>query len=124
MLSRWLSPRSVALHLAVIAWVLTCAVAAWWQVGRAEQGNAFSYMYAIEWPVFAIAGPWCWWVMLRADGHGTVGAAREARRDRSVREATQALTSRDRAEEDVDLAAYNDYLARLTADDLRGSKRR
>jgi hypothetical protein len=62
--------------------------------------------------------------MLRADGHGTVGAAREARRDRSVREATQALTSRDRAEEDVDLAAYNDYLARLTADDLRGSKRR
>lgn len=114
MLSTWLSARSLVLHLTVIVWVSGCAFAAWWQVGRAMQGNAFSYGYAVEWPVFAIAGLWCWWVMLH--GHGATGEDREIRHAHATQtQAAAQQAKRDRAGEDPYLAAYNDYLAKLSA---------
>ena len=48
-------------------WVAGCALAAWWQVGRAIQGNQYSYLYAVEWPVFAVAGIFGWWALLHTE---------------------------------------------------------
>src|SRR5271169_5172438 len=60
---RWLfvlSPRWLAWHAFVVA-------AAWgmlwlgdWQFHRAESGNALSWAYTFEWPIFAIFGVVFW----------------------------------------------------------------
>ena len=60
MRTRWLSPRSLSLHLLLVCWVAGCGLAAWWQIDRALGGNQYSYLYAVEWPVFAIAGVFGW----------------------------------------------------------------
>ena len=77
-LYRWLSPRALLLHLMGVAWVTGCVLAAYWQVGRAAQGNVFSYLYAIEWPVFAVAGIMGWWALVHTDP--TSSEERAARR--------------------------------------------
>jgi DNA-binding transcriptional regulator of glucitol operon len=116
--TRWLSPRSLSLHLLLIVWVLGCSLAAWWQVGRAIQGNQYSYLYAIEWPVFAVAGIFGWWALLHTEPASA--EEREARRahEQRLRAAAQA-DRRDRANEDPALAAYNDHLAELASSNRR-----
>lgn len=113
-LYRWLSPRALLLHLAGAAWVTGCVVAAYWQVGRAIQGNQFSYLYAIEWPVFAVGGIVGWWALVHTDPK----SSEERSVRRSAEEALRAETHvarRDRSVEDAELAAYNDHLAQLAA---------
>ena len=110
--SRWFAPRSLLLHAAAIAWVTGCALAAWWQVGRAFQGNQYSYLYAIEWPLFAVVGVLVWWGALRSTRDEA--EAREAHRARQdASRASEAAQRRDRDAEGAELAAYNDHLAQL-----------
>jgi DNA-binding transcriptional regulator of glucitol operon len=114
---RWLSRRALTLHLAVVVWVPGCLVAGWWQVTRALDGNALSYLYSVEWPVFALVGIWMWWSLIHTDPD-TVGA----RAQRRLREARQragvapSLPERRLEDEDAELAAYNDHLAQLAAE--------
>ena len=60
------------LHLAVLVFVPGCAVAAWWQINRAEDGNGLSYLYSVMWPVFGILGIVFWWMLIHTD-YETVG---------------------------------------------------
>ncbi len=117
MRERWLSRRAIALHIALVVWVPGCLFAGWWQVTRALDGNGLSYLYSVEWPVFAIVGVWMWWSLLHTDPE-TVGA-RAQRRLAAAREvagvAPQAPERRFE-EEDEELAAYNDHLARLASE--------
>ncbi len=69
---RWFSKRAITLHLAVLVFVPGCAVAAWWQVNRAEDGNQLSYLYSVMWPVFGILAIVFWWVLVHTD-YETVG---------------------------------------------------
>lgn len=102
----------------MVVWVSGCAVAAWWQVGRAAQGNQFSYLYAVEWPVFAVAGAFCWWALLHTDASDPdVKVQRRALAERARAQAHVAMRNRD--EEDEELAAYNDHLAALAAEGRR-----
>jgi hypothetical protein len=119
---RWLSLRGLALHVSLLVWVTGCSAAAWWQVDRAMEGNQYSYLYAIEWPVFAIAGVFGWWALLHTDPATT--EARETRRahEQHLRAAAQAAR-RDRAAEGPELAAYNDHLAALASTGKRKSWR-
>jgi hypothetical protein len=120
--TRWLSPRSLALHLLLIVWIVGCSLAAWWQVGRAIQGNQYSYLYAVEWPVFAVAGVFGWWALLHTEP--ATAEAREARRQTEARLRAEAQAAkRHRDEEDPELAAYNDHLAALAASGRRKSWR-
>jgi DNA-binding transcriptional regulator of glucitol operon len=120
---RWLSFRALCLHLAVLTWVAGCAAATWWQVGRAVGGNQFSYLYAVEWPVFAVAGAFCWWALVHADDTPETAQART----QAMAERRAALEShvalRNRVEEDAELAAYNDHLAALATSGRRKSWR-
>lgn len=122
MRSRWWSPRSLALHVALLAWVAGCLAAAWWQVHRAMAGNEYSYLYAIEWPVFAIAGVFGWWALLHTEPATPEAAAERRALEERERAAAQAQR-RDRAVEDPELAAYNDHLASLAASGRRKSWR-
>jgi hypothetical protein len=106
----------------MLAWVAGCAVATWWQVGRAIGGNQFSYLYAVEWPVFAVAGVFCWWALLHTDDTpAPEQSRRRAAAEHGALESHVAL--RNRAEEDAELAAYNDHLAALAASGRRKSWR-
>ncbi len=67
MRERWLSKRALSLHAGVLFFVPACAVAAWWQITRATDGNGLSYLYAVEWPVFAILGVYFWWMLIHTD---------------------------------------------------------
>ena len=112
MRSKYFSLRAIGLHLSLIVWILVCALAAWWQVGRAVQGNSLSYLYAIEWPVIGVLGILGWYSMLNME---KVGEHKErARREYEEKMRADALAARRAAEvEDPTLAAYNDHLATL-----------
>jgi hypothetical protein len=106
------------MHLAVVVWVAGCAAATYWQVGRAFQGNEFSYLYSFEWPVFLVGGIYGWWAIVHTDPESSLRRAKV----RDVKEADDAvahLALRDRTSEDAELAAYNDHLAQLAASGKR-----
>ena len=112
-MSKWFSPRALALHLSLVLWVGLCVFAAWWQVGRAVEGNSLSYFYAIEWPVFGVLGVLGWYALLTME---KVTADEQDER-RAYEERMRATAREARAAsvlvEDPTLAAYNDHLADL-----------
>jgi DNA-binding transcriptional regulator of glucitol operon len=104
------------LHICLLLWVTMCAVAAWWQVSRAVQGNSLSYMYAIEWPCFAVLGVLGWYAMLNME---KVTANQEAARreyEEQMRAEARAARAKVEEPEDPTLAAYNDHLAELATE--------
>lgn len=114
MLSKYFSPRAIGLHVAVILWVLLSASAAWWQVGRAVQGNSLSFLYSIEWPVIGVLGILGWFALLNME---KVTALQEkARQDYEEKMRAEAQAARSIVDENEDptLAAYNDHLAELS----------
>jgi hypothetical protein len=110
---RWLNRRALSLHLAVIIIVPGCGLAAWWQITRATDGNGLSYLYAIEWPLFAIIGAYFWWMLIHTD-YENVGLKGMRRSETTAVPASPAappVTVTD----DPELAAYNARLAQLAA---------
>jgi hypothetical protein len=136
---RWLSRRALLLHAAVAIWVPGCALAAWWQVTIALGGDRLGWLYSVEWPCFAVFGAVVWWNLVH-DDPDAVGA-RGLRRARAARAAgdggdgtvcgavpgagADLDEARIRAleERDPELAAYNDYLARLASGDGHPARR-
>ncbi len=126
---RWLSKRAVLLHVAVLVFVPGCAVAAWWQINRAADGNQLSYLYSVMWPAFGVLGVVFWWVLIHTD-YETVGLKGLRRQEEQARtasqhvevagEATSPVTAgtdpeapAPSADEDPELAAYNARLGAL-----------
>jgi hypothetical protein len=115
---RFLTPRWIGWHLLTIVLVGACLVLGWWQIGRAAQGNALSFGYAFEWPVFAAFVVFLWVREIRA--------ARRAPDPPPAAPAPDLLASvpvrhRPPAEDEADpqLRAYNEYLTWLNADPSR-----
>jgi hypothetical protein len=112
--SKWFNSRALLLHVSLVSWLTLCAVAAWWQVGRAVQGNALSFMYSIEWPVFGVLGVLGWYAMLNMEK--VTEEQERARREYEERMREEARVAREASvEEDPQLAAYNDHLAQLAS---------
>ena len=114
-----------------LAWHAFAVFAAWgmlwlgdWQFHRAEGGNALSWAYTFEWPVFTIFGVVFWAKTIIDEYRSDGGAAKNAGaaaglvsdslsgHSLPVRAHT-AVTEDEQADEDPELAAYNAYLARL-----------
>jgi hypothetical protein len=135
---RWLSKRAVSLHVAVLLVVPGCAVAAWWQVNRAQDGNNLSYVYSVMWPLFGLLGLCFWWLLIHTD-YETVGlkgmrrqqslAPEQAHPHAGIAAATDVVSTSPAsptivteapvpptADEDPELAAYNARLAALEAE--------
>jgi hypothetical protein len=107
----------------MLFWVSGCIAAGWWQAARAFDGNALSYVYAIEWPVFAIAGIIGWWALIHTDP--ATAEERSARRAYETEQRAMAQASKRRPEEeDAALKAYNDHLEALAQDDLHQAQER
>jgi hypothetical protein len=99
-----------------------CALAAWWQVTRAFDGNGLSYLYSVEWPIFALVAVYFWWMLIHTD-YETVGL-KGLRRQQALAAANQQALAAGEAPpappaaptvevDDPELAAYNARLAEL-----------
>jgi hypothetical protein len=117
-----------------LAWHAFAVLAAWgmlwlgdWQFHRAEGGNALSWAYTFEWPIFTVFGVIFWgktiadeWksagrraAMAGAAGPGPVKADAVAPDLLPAAAHTAAVTDDFDDEDDPELAAYNRYLTRL-----------
>jgi hypothetical protein len=54
-------------HLTLALGVGLCAVAFWFEIGRALGGNALSWAYVFEWPLFAVFAVYMWWKVLHPE---------------------------------------------------------
>jgi integral membrane protein len=64
---RWFSRRALLLHLEVAFVAPACAAAGWWQATRALAGNSLSWVYSVEWPIFALLALAGWWHLVHED---------------------------------------------------------
>ncbi|MFJ8829447.1 hypothetical protein [Micromonospora aurantiaca] len=132
-MNRLWTPAWIVRHVAMVVLVVGFLGLGWWQVTRAAGGNALSFGYAIEWPVFAAFVVFVWWrevrQTLRARPPGdaqppadpappaAAGAAPVATTPavrRPVRVVRTPAAPADGAD-DAELAAYNSYLSWLNA---------
>jgi hypothetical protein len=127
-----ISPKWLGWHATMVVAVLGMLGLGYWQLRRAEEGNALSWAYTFEWPIFAIMAVIFWAKTIRdefvppdadaaadraefAVGGPAAGRAEGADgADGAGRLPSAAGAAQSGAdEEDSDLAAYNAYLARL-----------
>jgi integral membrane protein len=64
---RWLSRRAMLFHLEVAIVAPGCIAAGWWQATRALAGNGLSWLYSVEWPLFAVLAIGGWWTLIHED---------------------------------------------------------
>jgi DNA-binding transcriptional regulator of glucitol operon len=128
---RFLYPRWLGIHAAMIIIVAGFLELGWWQLRRAEHGNALSWGYTFEWPLFA-GFVLVFWVKTMRDELQDV---REAERAKAglppaggvppvalpahARPGDRQQRDGDDEAADDELAAYNAYLARLNAEASR-----
>ncbi|MEU9508285.1 hypothetical protein AB0D32_18645 [Micromonospora sp. NPDC048170] len=127
-MNRLWTPAWIARHVAMVVLVTGFLALGWWQVSRAAAGNAISWGYAVEWPIFACFVVFVWWREVRHTLRGPAPAApEEASPAAGTRpaDAPEAAAPRPVVRrpvrvarvpaavggvEDGDLAAYNHYL--------------
>lgn len=54
-------------HVVLLLGLSLCAVAFWFELGRAERGNALSWAYVFEWPLLAVFAVYMWWKVLHEE---------------------------------------------------------
>ena len=59
---RWSS--MARLHIPFVIGVPGCLFAGWFELTRALAGRQVAWVYAFEWPLFAILGTYIWWRQL------------------------------------------------------------
>ncbi|GAA0942089.1 hypothetical protein [Actinocorallia libanotica] len=110
---RFLTPGWLGIHLIAVILFFGFLWFGWWQFGRATDGNARSWGYTFEWPLFAIFVIVMWIKMIRDE---LKGVGREpAEPAEPVVPKTEAELIKEAEAEDPSLAAYNRYLARLNS---------
>jgi hypothetical protein len=125
-------PKWLGWHALMVLSVLGMLALGDWQFHRAESGNSLSWAYTFEWPIFAgfVIVFWAKTIKdefrppARAEGLDSValpaGRGGAAAAGLATGEAGPAGAADD--EDDDELAAYNAYLARLTAEASRHGK--
>jgi hypothetical protein len=123
-------PKWLGWHALMVLTVLGMLALGNWQFNRAESGNSLSWAYTFEWPIFAIFVI-VFWAKTIKDEFRPPGQAESlddvalpAGRGGVAVPAPGDATAADAAgdEDDEELAAYNAYLARLTAEASRHGK--
>ena len=121
---RWrflITPKWLAWHVIMVGSVYGMILLGEWQLHRAESGNALSWAYTFEWPIFAVFAVVFWAKTIRDEFHPPAvasgdedvelpaGALAGAPRPAAAARAGDPATPEEAAE----LDAYNAYLARL-----------
>jgi hypothetical protein len=124
---RWrflISPRWLAWHAFAVAATWGMLWLGDWQFHRAESGNALSWAYTFEWPIFVIFGVVFWAKTIvdewrqqsaRVTPDLTPPAPHPADALELPAGAHTPAAIDDEAAADPELAAYNAYLARLNS---------
>ena len=113
----WFSPRAVKLHAVILVVVPACMALCVWQIYRAIDGNSLSWAYVFEWPLFAGYAIYMWWRFVHeAPEPADAGASGNGYVDTALR-SPGGPAAAEAAQDDAELAAYNDYLARLAEKD-------
>jgi hypothetical protein len=113
---RFLTPRWLLRHAIAVVLVAACLALGWWQIGRARGGNALSYGYAVEWPVFALFVIFVWSREVRAElrgGYAEPPPPPSVPEDLRIEVPPRPATAPD--DEDAATSEYNRYLAWLSA---------
>ncbi len=114
MKSKYLSRRALGIHVALVVWIAICLAAGWWQVNAAIGGNSLSYLYAVEWPAFAVLGVFGWYALLNREK--ITEHQEKTRKEYEEKMRAEAQLARHvEEEEDPVLAAYNDHLAEIAS---------
>jgi DNA-binding transcriptional regulator of glucitol operon len=117
------TPAWIARHVLALVLVVAFLALGWWQFSRASGGNTLSWGYTFEWPVFAGFVVFLWFREVQQELRAG-RAPREEQPETPQAEGTvtvrrpirvPAAAPAPAAEEDPELAAYNDYLAWLAA---------
>jgi hypothetical protein len=107
-------------YLPLVGGLALCLLAGLIELRRALDGHRLSWVYAVEWPFFAVVGTYIWWRTWHppADDEDRVPDGRP----RSIRDtpASRPDGARSQASADPELAAWESYLARLHAADPPG----
>ena len=103
---RWLTAANVRLHAVLVVGVAGCLAAGWFELTRALDGHEIAWVYAVEWPLFAIVGTYIWWKLLHVEEAGS----------RPV----PTNSTPQPPEQDGQLAAWQEYLQALQAADPPG----
>jgi hypothetical protein len=118
--SRWrflFTPRWLGWHAFAVVAVVGMLWLGDWQFHRAESGNALSWAYTFEWPIFAIFGVVFWAKTIRDEFKPPVPAEAEPIELPASAGPAPGPGSRDNGAgpeaDDPELVAYNAYLARL-----------
>jgi hypothetical protein len=134
---RWfflITPRWLGWHAFAVVAAFGMLWLGDWQFHRAESGNALSWAYTFEWPIFAVFGVVFWAKTIRDEfkPHTDPGDAPEV--ELPVGAGASAVgagvgaggpgarVAEEEDEDDPELAAYNAYLARLN-DQVKGHGR-
>ena len=129
-MKRLWTPAWITRHVVTVALAAGFLALGWWQISRAASGNALSWGYAVEWPLFAAFVVFVWWREVRhtlrggespqaADGNPEHPGSDPTlnRSPAGIGRPVRAARARpaDDEEEDPELASYNDYLTWLRA---------
>lgn len=122
---RWhllVTPKWLGWHAFTVLAVLGMLWLGDWQFHRAESGNALSWAYTFEWPVFAVFAVGFWAKTIRDELKPATdpGEAEDVELPPGVARAAEPGGAAGRQDgrgaetaDDPELAAYNAYLARL-----------
>ncbi len=114
----WFSRRALKLHAVILVLVPAFMALCVWQIYRAVGGNSLSWAYVFEWPLFAGYAIYMWWRFVHEKPEDIAGAAASENGQANAAVPSQAgalpLEGKD---EEAELAAYNEYLARLAERD-------
>jgi hypothetical protein len=143
---RYFTPRCIGMHVTLLVLLPTFAWLTRWQLSRALGGNALSWAYTFEWPLFAGYAVYVWWQLIHdqttALNRRKLASARaDSDEQKSTRQPGWALSgghsksvaiaegsavderhprgerfTEQTPEEAEALAAYNRYLSGLDAD--------
>lgn len=128
------------MHLAILFVLPQFVALTWWQYHRAMSGNTLSWAYTFEWPIFGGYAVFMWWKLVH-DPPNAGNAGNAADRSAATPAAATSVattagplaapgpvapgstaaggTAEDAgdamADDDPELAAYNRYLAGLSA---------
>ncbi|MHB8329108.1 MAG: hypothetical protein ACYDD6_05730 [Acidimicrobiales bacterium] len=126
---RWWNRRAVVAHGVLLVWLPGCAVASWWQVTVALDGDSLGWVYSVMWPCFAAFGVVLWWYFVHDDPETTGARGLRRLRQQAASGGAPEQGAPDetiaRAEtEDPALAAYNAYLSELARGPAKTWRRR